>query len=80
MAREPKPQKVLLITCTTWVSGVTLAYVKSMPEGGPHLHRRIQEKELVEEACKGLPYNVTVRLIGDRGRDVSAPGGLQDII
>ncbi|MFC2473257.1 MAG: rhamnan synthesis F family protein, partial [Actinomyces sp.] len=61
----------------------TLAYVKSMPEGTDLiLTVGSQEKaELVEEACKDLPYNVTVRLIENRGRDVSALlVGCKDII
>ena len=83
--REPKPQKVALIAHLYYMDLLepTLAYVKSMPEGTDLiLTVGSQEKaELVEEACKDLPYNVTVRLIENRGRDVSALRvGCKDII
>ena len=85
VAREPKPQKVALIAHLYYMDLLepTLAYVKSMPEGTDLiLTVGSQEKaELVEEACKDLPYNVTVRLIENRGRDVSALlVGCKDII
>ena len=76
VAREPKPQKVALIAHLYYMDLLepTLAYARSMPEGTDFiLTVGSQEKvELVEEACKDLPYNVTVRLIENRGRDVSA--------
>ena len=85
VAREPKQQKVALIAHLYYMDLLepTLAYARSMPEGTDFiLTVGSQEKvELVEEACKDLPYNVTVRLIENRGRDVSALlVGCKDII
>ena len=83
--REPKPQKVALIAHLYYMDLLepTLAYVKSMPEGTDLiLTVGSQEKaELVERACQDLPYNVDVRVIENRGRDVSALlVGCKDIV
>ena len=52
----------------------TLEYAKSMPEGCDFIFTVGSEEnaKLVRERCKGLPYNVDVRVIQNRGRDVSA--------
>lgn len=61
----------------------TLEYAKSMPEGSDiFITVGSEEKaEIVRKACEGLPYNVDVRLIENRGRDVSALlVGVKDVI
>lgn len=61
----------------------TLRYAKSMPEGSDiYITVGTPEKvAAVEKACEGLPYNVNVRLIENRGRDVSALlVGVKDVI
>ncbi|MBM6699813.1 rhamnan synthesis F family protein [Bifidobacterium pullorum subsp. saeculare] len=52
----------------------TLAYASSMPEGCDFILTVGSEEnaELVRKRCKGMPYNVDVRVIQNRGRDVSA--------
>lgn len=52
----------------------TLEYAKSMPEGCDFILTVGSEEnaQLVRERCKDLPYNVDVRVIQNRGRDVSA--------
>ena len=52
----------------------TLEYAKSMPEGCDFILTVGSEENarLVREHCKDLPYNVDVRVIQNRGRDVSA--------
>jgi len=85
VTHEPKQQKVALIAHLYYMDLLepTLAYVKSMPEGTDLILTVGSEKKAaqVEAACKDLPYNVTVRLIENRGRDVSALlVGCKDII
>ena len=52
----------------------TLEYAKSMPEGCDFIFTVGSEENatIVRERCKDLPYNVDVRVIQNRGRDVSA--------
>ena len=85
VVREPKQQKVALIAHLYFMDLLdsTLAYARSMPEGTDLiLTVGSQEKaELVERACQDLPYNVDVRVIENRGRDVSALlVGCKDIV
>ena len=52
----------------------TIEYITAMPEGCDIIitvgsQRNLQ---LVKERCEGLPYHIDVRLIENRGRDVSA--------
>jgi len=85
VVREPKQQKVALIAHLYFMDLLdsTLAYARSMPEGTDLiLTVGSQEKaELVGRACQDLPYNVDVRVIENRGRDVSALlVGCKDIV
>ena len=60
-----------------------LTYIRNMPEGCDLILTVESEKkaEQVRKACEGLPFNVEVRLIENRGRDVSALlVGLKDVI
>lgn len=83
--REPKKQKVALIAHLYYMDLLesTLAYVKSMPEGTDLILTVGSEEKAaqVEAACKELPYNVDVRIIENKGRDVSALlVGCKDIV
>ena len=72
--REPKKQKVALIAHLYYMELVepTLKYIRNMPEGiDIFLSTSSPEKvEQVKAACQGLPYNIEVRLVENRGRDV----------
>ena len=74
VVREPKKQKIALIAHLYYMDLVepTLKYIRNMPEGiDIFLSTSSPEKvEQVEAACKGLPYNIEVRLVENRGRDV----------
>ncbi|MDF7663238.1 rhamnan synthesis F family protein [Bifidobacterium sp. ESL0763] len=52
----------------------TLAYARSMPAGSDLILTVVSEEnaELVRKKCKDLPYHADVRVIQNRGRDVSA--------
>lgn len=52
----------------------TIRYIRSMPAGSDIIITvgSDDNRQLVEERCSGLPYHVDVRLIENRGRDVSA--------
>lgn len=52
----------------------TLSYARSMPEGSDIILTVGSEEnaEIVKQRCKEMPYNVDVRVIQNRGRDVSA--------
>ena len=74
VTREPKQQKVALIAHLYYMDLVepTLEYIRNMPEGiDIFLSTSSPEKvEQVKAACQGLPYNIEVRLVENRGRDV----------
>jgi len=74
VTREPKQQKVALIAHLYYMDLVepTLEYIRNMPEGiDIFLSTSSPEKvEQVKVACQGLPYNIEVRLVENRGRDV----------
>lgn len=60
-----------------------LEYVRAMPAGSDIFITvgSEEKKTTVEKACKSLPYKVEVRLIENRGRDVSALlVGLKDVV
>lgn len=73
---QPDPKKVALVLHVYYLDLLdkTLEYAKSMPEGSDIIITTGSEEKVaaVEQACKDLPYNVIVRLIENRGRDVSA--------
>lgn len=52
----------------------TLSYARSMPEGCDIILTVGSEKNaaIVRQRCENMPYNVDVRVIQNRGRDVSA--------
>lgn len=62
----------------------TIGYIRSMPEGCDVIITVGSEenKRVVESRCRDLPYHVDVRLIQNRGRDVSALliGGGKDLM
>ena len=74
VTREPKQQKVALIAHLYYMELVepTLEYIRNMPEGiDIFLSTSSPEKvEQVKAACQGLPFNIEVRLVENRGRDV----------
>ncbi|WP_194948329.1 rhamnan synthesis F family protein [Actinomyces trachealis] len=85
VARKPKQQKVALVAHLYYMDllSSTLGYIRSMPEGcDVYLTVGSEEKaQTVWNACQDLPYNVDVRLIENRGRDVSALlVGVKDVI
>ena len=51
-----------------------LRYARSMPEGCDVIITVGSEEKacIVKERCEGMPYNIDVRVIENRGRDVSA--------
>lgn len=82
---QPRPTKVALVAHLYYMDLLeeTLGYVCSMPEGcDVILTVGTPEKVAqVEAACASLPYHVDVRLIENRGRDVSALlVGVKDVI
>ena len=62
----------------------TIQYVQSMPEGSDIILTvgSKENQQIVKQRVKHLPYNVDVRLIENRGRDVSAflVGGGADLM
>ena len=82
---DPSGAKVALVLHVYYLDLLeqTLGYARSMPEGCDIIVTvGSQEKaEAVREACEGLPYRVDVRVIENRGRDVSALlVGVKDVI
>ncbi|SPT53297.1 Rhamnan synthesis protein F [Actinomyces bovis] len=85
VSRPPQSQKVALVAHLYYMDLLesTLGYIRSMPEGcDVFLTVGSAEKaRLVKQACDELPYHVEVRLIENRGRDVSALlVGVKDVI
>lgn len=85
VAVQPAEQRVALIAHLYYMDllAPTLEYARSMPQGCDLVFTvGSQEKvEQVEAVCADLPYNVTVRLVENRGRDVSALlVGVKDIV
>lgn len=81
----PQERKLALVLHVYYLDILdkTLAYAKTMPEGSDLIITVGSDDKVaaVTEACKGLPYNVEVRKIENRGRDVSALlVGVRDII
>ncbi|NMW60718.1 rhamnan synthesis protein F [Mobiluncus mulieris] len=84
-ANGTRPQKLALIIHVYYLDLLeqTLSYARSMPEGSDLIITVAGEEKAarVREACQDMPYNVQVRLIENRGRDVSAIlVGAKDII
>jgi hypothetical protein avisC_02325 len=82
---DPSGAKVALVLHVYYLDLLeqTLGYARSMPEGCDIIITvGSQEKaEAVRRACEGLPYRVDVRVIENRGRDVSALlVGVKDVI
>ena len=82
---EPSHQRMALVAHLYYMDLLEkmLTYIRNMPEGCDLILTVESEKkaEQVRKACEGLPFNVEVRLIENRGRDVSALlVGLKDVI
>ena len=73
---QPEEQKIALIAHLYYMDllDLTLSYICSMPEGCDIILTVGSEEkaEIVRDRVEGLPYNFDVRLIDNRGRDVSA--------
>lgn len=73
---EEKEHKVALVAHIYYEDLIdeTVRYISSMPEGSDVFITlpRPQIRSAVEDATKDLPYNVEIREIENRGRDVSA--------
>lgn len=82
---EPSRPRVALVAHLYYMDLLDnmLTYIRNMPEGCDLILTVGGEEkaEQVRRACEDLPFNVNVRLIENRGRDVSALlVGLKDVI
>ena len=73
---EPNPKHVALVFHLYYIDLLdsSLQYISSMPEGCDVIITVGSEEKacIVKERCEGMPYNIDVRVIENRGRDVSA--------